>query len=273
MAAWLSSTGISHHSPLTHIPSIRLSKDNSSPRPGIAPQSLNSSSFQRICVPVPGMNGCCKDCLTLISCRLPQNSCFTLGIKCFSSDSDSCPDVGIGPLLQFPHPPRTTNSPPFPPSSFILPSFAWFYLLFSAVRSSCLLSAGVLHALLCEGVFLMYLWREMYSMSAYSSAILSSLGYLFFLHASSSFTCSQGTSYGDLILDTSDQVSQGKRLHPSQTAQFKMVVAVGQECPLKCCIFFTFLFLLDLSLLYLFKIQADSYSSFSQYRLPCTRGY
>ena len=44
MAAWLSSTGVSHHDLLPHIPSICLSTVNSSPRPGIAPQSLNSSS-------------------------------------------------------------------------------------------------------------------------------------------------------------------------------------------------------------------------------------
>ena len=44
MAAWLSSTSISHHNLLPHIPSIHLSAVNTSPRPGIAPQSLNSSS-------------------------------------------------------------------------------------------------------------------------------------------------------------------------------------------------------------------------------------
>ena len=44
MAAWLSSTGISHHDLLPHIPSIHLSAINSSPHPGIASQSLNSSS-------------------------------------------------------------------------------------------------------------------------------------------------------------------------------------------------------------------------------------
>ena len=43
MAAWLSSTGISHHSLLPHIPLTRLSTVNSSPHFGIAPQSLNSS--------------------------------------------------------------------------------------------------------------------------------------------------------------------------------------------------------------------------------------
>ena len=43
MAAWLSSTGISHHSLLHHIPLVRLSEVNSSPRPGIAPQFLKSN--------------------------------------------------------------------------------------------------------------------------------------------------------------------------------------------------------------------------------------
>ena len=50
MAAWFSSTGISHHSLLPHIPLICLSVVNSSASPGIAPQSLNSSS-QPLCLP------------------------------------------------------------------------------------------------------------------------------------------------------------------------------------------------------------------------------
>ena len=57
-----------------------------------------------IYIPVQGMYGCGKDCLILVPFRLQQISCFTLHLKCFSSDSDNCPDVGIGPLLQFPHP-------------------------------------------------------------------------------------------------------------------------------------------------------------------------
>ena len=44
MTARLSPTGISHYSLLPHLPSIHLSTVNSSPHPGIAPQSLNSSS-------------------------------------------------------------------------------------------------------------------------------------------------------------------------------------------------------------------------------------
>ena len=39
--------------------------------------------------------------------RLSQISCFTLSLKCFSSDSDNCPAVGIRPLLQFLYRPRS----------------------------------------------------------------------------------------------------------------------------------------------------------------------
>ena len=49
------------------------------------------------------MYDCSKDYLILIPFRLPQIGCFTLSLKCFSSDSDNCPDVGIGILPQFPH--------------------------------------------------------------------------------------------------------------------------------------------------------------------------
>ena len=61
---------------------------------------------QGICLPVWGVYGCGKDCLILIPFRLPQISCFTLSLKCFSSDSDNCPNVGIRPLLHFPDPRR-----------------------------------------------------------------------------------------------------------------------------------------------------------------------
>ena len=45
-------------------------------------------------------------CVILILFRLPQISCFIFSLKCFCSNQNSCPDVGIGPLLQFPNPPR-----------------------------------------------------------------------------------------------------------------------------------------------------------------------
>ena len=140
MAARLSSTGISHHNLLPHIPSIHLSAVNSSLCPGIAPQSLNSSS-QPLCLPgdlhpcpgydLPPSRVCMvasKDCLILIPFRLPQISCFTLSLKCVSFDSDICPFLGIRPLLQFPH---TLRADPvllrlviFSPSSITLLSFA-----------------------------------------------------------------------------------------------------------------------------------------------------
>jgi len=60
-------------------------------------------AFSGTCVPVWDMYRGSKDCLILIAFRLPQISCLTLSLKCFSSDSNNCPDVGIVPLLQFPH--------------------------------------------------------------------------------------------------------------------------------------------------------------------------
>ena len=58
--------------------------------------------FQETSFPVQGMYVCGKDCLILILLRLPQISCFTLSFKCFSSDSDNCPAVGIGPCFSSP---------------------------------------------------------------------------------------------------------------------------------------------------------------------------
>ena len=46
-------------------------------------------TFQGPCVPVQRMYGCGKDCLILIPFRLPQITCFTFSLKCFSSDSDN----------------------------------------------------------------------------------------------------------------------------------------------------------------------------------------
>ena len=119
------------------------------------------------------MYSCGKDCLIFIPFRLPQISCFTLSLKYFSSDSDNCPNVGIIPLLQFPHSQRVGPvlltllfSPLVPLSYGVLCDSIYSFLL---VRYSCPFSAGVLHALLC---LKMYLWRERYSTSTYSSTTL-----------------------------------------------------------------------------------------------------
>ena len=57
-----------------------------------------------------------------------------------------------------------SSSPLFPLTSFVLPSFVWFYIFFPfgqgllPILSWCSASTSV-----SEGVFLMYLWRDMYS--------------------------------------------------------------------------------------------------------------
>ena len=74
-----------------------------------------------------------------------------------------------------------TNTPVFPPSSFILQSFVWFYIFFST--GQVLLSAISLCPActsLSEGIFLMCLWRQIYSMFTCSSIILFSFSHLFF---------------------------------------------------------------------------------------------
>ena len=100
--------------------------------PQISAPSL--CAFLGICVPVRGMYGISKDCLILIPFRLPQISCFTLSLKSFSSESDNCPDVGIGPLLQLPHWPRAGPvllTLLFPPCFLPLTEFCMgLYMLF-----------------------------------------------------------------------------------------------------------------------------------------------
>ena len=112
------------------------------------------------------MCGCGKDCLILIPFRLPETSSFTLSLKYFSSDSDICTDMGIGPWLQFPHLLRA--GPVLLTLLFFFPQFLYptefcmvLYILFSH-GSAC--------TSVSEGLFLMYLWRELCSMSTYSSA-------------------------------------------------------------------------------------------------------
>ena len=104
-----------------------------------------------------GMYGCGKDCLILIPFRLPQISYHLLSALKVSPDSDNCPDVGIGSLLQFPHPPRAglvLLTLLFSP--LVLLSYQVLHgsiYSFTLVKCSYLLSAGVLHALLCLKVY------------------------------------------------------------------------------------------------------------------------
>ena len=168
MAARLSSTGISHHNLFPHMSSIYLSAVNSSLCPGIAPQSWTPAPshcpFQETRVPAWHMYGCSKDSLILIPFRLSQVSYFTLSLTCFSSDSDNCPAVGIGPLLQFLHPRRagpvllTLLFFPLVPLSYrVLHGSIYSFPL---VRYSCRLSAGFLHAPLSLKVYSRYICGE-----------------------------------------------------------------------------------------------------------------
>ena len=161
LAAWISFTGISHHNLLPQVPSVCPSAVNSSPLPEIASQSLRSNSqccaFSGTCMPVQGTYGCGKGCLILVPFRLSQISCFTLSLKCFSSDPDNCPNVGTGPLLQFPYLPRASpvqlTRLSSPHSSFVLPSFDGSIYSFLEVKYSCPLSTGFLQAPLCLRVY------------------------------------------------------------------------------------------------------------------------
>ena len=111
-----------------------------------ATPSRGPASLSRVCMAV-------SRTVWFIPFRLPQISCFTLSLKCLSCDSDNCPTVRIRPLLQFPHLLRVD------PVLLILmffPLVSRFYQVlldciysFPLARYSCLLSAGVLHALLC----------------------------------------------------------------------------------------------------------------------------
>ena len=119
--------------------------------PSRGPGSLSGVCLGYVCL------GYSKNCLILIPFRLPQISCFTLSLKCFSSDSDNFPDMGIGPLLQFPYPPRAApvllTLPFFPlvsSSCWVVRGSIYSFLL---VRYSCLLSAGILSAFLCLKVY------------------------------------------------------------------------------------------------------------------------
>ena len=112
---------------------------------------LSATAPSGVCMAVARTN------LILIPFRLSQISCSTLSLKYFSSDSDNCPDMGIGPLCQFPHLPRAGAvllillSFPLVPSSYRV--FHGSIYSFLLARYSCLLSAGVLHAFLCLKVY------------------------------------------------------------------------------------------------------------------------
>ena len=153
MAPWLSSTGISHHNLLPHIPSIRLSTVNSSPRTRIAPQSLNSSSQllrlpedQRSCPVYVWLWQGLSDPFHL-SCH---RSAVSLSALNASPLTQTIALMWGRDLFQFSHPLRagpvllTLLFFPRVPSSYRV--LRGSIRSFPLVRSSCPLSAGVLDA-------------------------------------------------------------------------------------------------------------------------------
>ena len=105
------------------------------------------------CVPVQGTYCRSKGCLILIPFKLPQISCLTLSLKCFSSDPDNCPSVRVRPLLQFPH---SLSASPVLLTLLFFPHVPSYYRVLHGsiysslvIRYSCLLSVGILQALLC----------------------------------------------------------------------------------------------------------------------------
>ena len=93
------------------------------------------------------------------------------------------PLMGLDPSFSFPTHLRVALVLLTLPFSPLRPSSYWVLngsiYSFPLIRSSSLLSAGVLHARLSEGVSLMYPWREMHSTSTYFSALSFSLLYCF----------------------------------------------------------------------------------------------
>ena len=146
-------------SSLMSTPLVSQQSVSSSPHLGIAPQSLCSGSLLLWLLGDlhPYIYDCGKDSLILIPFRLSLTSCFTLSFKCFSSDSDNCPNVGIRPLLQFPHPPMAD---PVLLTLLFFPLVSSSYQVlhdstcsFPVVRYSWPPSAAILQPLLC-----LYFW-------------------------------------------------------------------------------------------------------------------
>ena len=73
-----------------------------------------------------------------------------------------------------------TNTPVFPTGSFFLPSFVRFHIFFPTDQ---VLLSALSWCSACtsgsQGVFLLYPWWDMYSISTYSSTILFSRSFLF----------------------------------------------------------------------------------------------
>ena len=210
LAAGISSTGI-FHDLLAPIPSMHLSEVSSSPRPGISPQCLDSSSqllhLPGALYPVQSMYGCSKDCWS--SFHLGGHmSAASLSAFSVSPLTRQLPQCGNRTPASTPPPTEgrssPTNTPVFPPvpsSYLVLPGSVCSF----PVSSSCPLSACPPRTSESEGVFLTYLCREVCSLSP-SSAILFPCH--LFVHYCCG--CHWKTTSGELLVYT--------RSHPARSS-------------------------------------------------------
>ena len=161
MAAWFSSTGTCHHDLLLHMTWGYIPAVNSRPHPGIAPQSLCSSS-QLLCL-------LWDPRLSLGYVWLWQGS--SESDQLLHSQPQRCllclpklPQCGDWTPASVPSPIKgrvsPTNSPLFLPTFFVLLSFAWFYIFFSSGQILLPLSVAVLLTLLCLKVYSWYMCGE-----------------------------------------------------------------------------------------------------------------
>ena len=171
MAACFSSQGIPCSYLLLHSPSGCLPAINSSPHLGIPLQDPCS------CLGYVGLWYKLSVWLAFHSDHHRSTASCSNNLKCLPSVPDYWSDVGISPLLQFLCPRSCRSSPthsPFPLLSSILVRFAWTCIFLSSGHGLLQsLSWCSVRSSASEYVFLMHLWREKYSTSTYSSAILS----------------------------------------------------------------------------------------------------
>ena len=162
-----------------------------------SPRSLSLQSTAALTVgllhkPWTSVPSCCPfqetHVPTSICMALTRTVWFSFNLGCHRS-AVSLSALNVSPLTQTiallwgsdrasvppPNEGRSTPTPVFPPSSFILLSFAWFYIFFSTGQVALFaLSWCSACTSVSDGAFLIYPWREIYSTSTYSSAILSS---------------------------------------------------------------------------------------------------
>lgn len=158
MTTRLSSKGNPLCNLLPHVPGSHLPAVNSRPHPGIAPQSLHSSSQP------PHVPEDLQSCLGYIWTWQGSSVWFSLhpdchrstaalsnSLKCFP-ESQTMPRCGDLTLASVPSLSKYRSSPAYSPLSYFLPSSCQVLCgsihSFPGVRDSCLLSAAVLKDLL-----------------------------------------------------------------------------------------------------------------------------